>query len=127
MSGQLTVTFEGNHIQVLSDGDKTFEFSVKLWTTVAETCQQHDCFNVLGIANTTEPLEAIDGYEHARLFGDLDIDVRYRIAWVELNPDAVDIAAFIETVLINRGLPGQLFASVEDAKEWLFGESGAPP
>lgn len=127
MSGQFTVTFEDNHIQVLSDGDKNYGFAVELWTAVVEACQQHDCFNVLGIANTAEPQEAIDGYEHARLFRELGIGIQYRIAWVELSPDAVDIASFIETVLVNRGLPGQLFATVDDAKEWLVGGAGAQP
>lgn len=126
MPGRLTVTFEGSHIQVLSEGDKSFEFAVELWTAVVEACEKHHCFNVLGIAKTAQPLEAVDGYEHARLFRELGIGSQYRVAWVELNPDAVDIASFIETVLVNRGLPGQLFASVEDATEWLLGGSQAP-
>lgn len=125
MPNQLTVTYEGSHIQVLADGDKNYDYSVELWTKVAEMCQKHSCFNVLGIARTTTPLEAIDGYDHARLFPDLGIDQNYRIAWVELEPDAVDIAAFVETVLLNRGLPGKLFPSVDEAKSWLLGDDAA--
>ena len=122
MPNQLTVTYEGSHIQVLSDGDKNFDFSEKLWTSVAEMCQKHNCFNVLGIANTTTPIEAVEGYDHARLFRELNIGQDYRIAWVELNPDAVDIVSFIETVLVNRGLPGRLFPTVEEARNWLLGD-----
>lgn len=122
MPNQLTVTYEGSHIQVLSDGDKNYDFSVKLWTTVAEMCQKNNCFNVLGIANTTTPIEAVEGYDHARLFRELNIGHDYRIAWVELNPDAVDIVSFIETVLVNRGLPGRLFPTVEEARNWLLGD-----
>lgn len=84
-------------------------------------CQKHSCFNVLGIANTITPLDVFEGFDHAGLFRALDIGHHYRIAWVELNLDAVDIASFIETVLINRGLPGQLFSSVSEAKKWLLG------
>jgi hypothetical protein len=122
MPNQLTVTYEGSHVRVLADGDKNYDFSVKLWTTVAEMCQKHNCFNVLGIANTTTPIEAVEGYDHARLFRELNIGQDYRIAWVELNPDAVDIVSFIETVLVNRGLPGRLFPTVEEARYWLLGD-----
>ena len=34
--------------------------------------------------------------------------------------NAQDMASFIETVLINRGLPGKLFSSVADAEKWLL-------
>jgi len=44
----------------------------------------------------------------------------YRIAWVETNPEIIDIISFTETVLKNRGLPGQLFTNVSDAEEWLL-------
>ena len=123
MRNRVTVTFEGDHIQALSDGDKNLEFATELWTQIATMSKKHNCFNILGIANTTTPMEAVDGYDHARLFRDLDIQHDYRIAWVELNPDAVDMAMFIETVLVNRGLPGRLFSTVNEAKAWLIGDT----
>ena len=124
MLNQLTITFEGDHIQVISDGDKDFAFAVDLWTQVVAMCQKHNCFNVLGIANTSKPVEAMEGYDHAGLFQNLAITQEYQVAWVELNPDAMDMADFIETVLVNRGLPGRVFGSVDDAKTWLLGEPG---
>ena len=65
-------------------------------------------------------MEAIEGYDHARLFEELGIDDRYRIAWVEFNDEARDMTLFVETVLINRGLPGRLFSSEADARAWLL-------
>lgn len=121
VQNRLTITFEGDHILVLSDGDKDIEFSEKLWSQVVSTCEKYNCFNVLGIARSTTPLEALEGYEHARLFQDLGIDDRYRIAWVEHDPDAADVASFIETVLMNRGLPGRVFAREAEARAWLLG------
>jgi len=120
MHNKLEITFEGDHVRVLSEGDKDFAFSVKLWTDVSELCRQQDCFNVLGIATTNSPLEAVEGYDHARLFRDLGIDHKYRIAWVEKSDAGRDIIEFIETVLSNRGLPGRLFESVEEAEDWLL-------
>lgn len=125
MQNSLTITFEGDHVLVLSDGDKDMEFAEKLWSQVSGMCQKNNCFNVLGIARTSTPQEALDGYDHARLYRELGIDGRYRIAWVELEPDAIDMASFIETVLVNRGLPGRVFENEADAREWLLGEGQA--
>lgn len=120
MKNSLTVTFEGDHILVLAGGDKDMDYAENLWSQVVSVCQENNCFNVLGIARTTTPQEALDGYDHARLFRRLGIDHRYRIAWVELDPDAIDMAYFIETVLINRGLPGRVFSVEAEAREWLL-------
>lgn len=121
MRNSLTITFEGDHILVRSDGEKDMEFATKVWSQVAATCEESNCFNVLGIAKTQIPVEALDGYDHARLFRDLDIDGRYRIAWVETSADAVDVAQFIELVLTNRGLHLRVFETEEEARPWLFG------
>jgi hypothetical protein len=65
------------------------------------------------------PVGILDSGQHADLFLKLGIDAAYRIAWVELNTDAHEATAFTDIVLSNRGLPGKLFADVEDAKHWL--------
>ncbi len=119
MKNEFTVTFEDDLVQVRADGAKDFDFSEKVWTEVVRVCEANGCFDVLGIANTTVPIEVMEGYDHARLFEELGIDQKYRIAWVELNPEATDVVAFVETVLVNRGLPGKLFETADDAKKWL--------
>ena len=124
MNNILEITFEGDHVQVIAEGDKDFAFSVKLWAGAPNMCKKHQCFKILGVANTSKPLEAVERYDHARLFGDLGIDHHYRIEWVEKSEDAQDIAAFIEAVLSNRGLPGRLFATELEAREWLLAENG---
>lgn len=43
-----------------------------------------------------------------------------RIAIAELNDDARDATLFVETVLFNRGLPGKVFCTEEEARRWLF-------
>lgn len=121
MQNKLDVSFENNHVLVIADGDKDYHFMDRMWRQVAATCEEHNCFNVLGLANTTTPLEAVEGYETAALFQELNIDQRYRIAWVEMNEDARDIVDFIQTVLENRGLPGRVFDTEAEAREWLFG------
>jgi len=120
MANKLDVTFEGDHILVISEGDKNYEFATELWTRVAELCREHQCSDVLGLARSTTPLEAIEGYDHARLFRELEIPANIRIAWFEANADAADIASFIELVLSNRGYAVRTFESEAEARAWLL-------
>ncbi len=121
MQNTLNISFEGDHILVIADGDKDYRYMDRLWREMAAACEQHDCFDVLGIANTSTPVEAVDGYDLPVLFRELNIDQRYRIAWVEKNEDSRDLITFLQTVLANRGLPGLLFETEEQAREWLLG------
>jgi len=118
---QLTVTFEGDHVLVQSNGEKDYEFIERLWAKVSRVCEKHSCFNVLGIGRSTKPFEVMEGYEHPRVFRENNIDGRYRLAWVELNPDALDVVELTVSILASRDLPGRLFATVDEAKEWLLG------
>jgi len=123
MSSQLTITFEDEYIQVRSDGEKNYQFALRLWMEVAETCRQHECYKVLGIARTTIPLKTLDGYNHYKIFQQAGITRRHRIAWVELNPDAYEAVDFVEMVLRNRAVAQiRLFSDVVEAKQWLLGE-----
>lgn len=121
MKNELVITFENDHIQILSNGEKNYEFALRLWSEAVVACEKYNCFDILGIADTTVPLTISEGFEHANLFEQVGIDGRYRIAWVELNAEAYQAVFFVETVLFNRGFPGRLFLDVAEAKEWLLG------
>ena len=125
MSEKFEVANRGNYVEVLASGDKSIATATRLWEAVTAECEKQDCYRVLGISNAENPMPTIDGYQHADLFKRLHIDHRYRIAWVEKNPEAVNATYFVETVLINRGLPGRLFSSVGAAKDWLLNDSEA--
>ena len=120
MLNHITVTFEGDHILVLTDGDKDYEFLEQLWSRVSRACEKHSCFNVLGIANTSTPIEAVEAYELPRIFREKNIDSRYRIAWVEESPEAADTISFVESILSNRDLPGRQFETEKEARAWLL-------
>jgi hypothetical protein len=117
---RLSITFEGDHIRVLADGDKDMDFAESLWSQVALLCEQEHCYKVLGVARSSTPLEALDAYEYARLYRKIGIDKRYRVAWVELEPHACDIASFIDTVLSDRGYSDRVFSTEEEARGWLL-------
>ncbi len=120
MTNQIDVTFEGDYIRVLSDGEKSIDFARRLWSEVSALCKKHNCFKVLGVANTTLPLGIMDAYDHGELFRQLDISSQYRIAWIEQNAEAGDSVRLVETVLYNRGVTVRLFSKVADAKRWLL-------
>jgi hypothetical protein len=121
MENTLEVTFEGDHVLVIANGDKDYRYMDQLWRQIAMTCEQHSCYNVLGLADTRTPVEAVEAYDLPALFKEFGIDQQYRIAWVERNVNARDTIEFIETVLTNRGLPGLSFKTEEEAHAWLLG------
>jgi hypothetical protein len=122
MKHELIITFENDFVQVISNGEKSFESSSKIWTNALKVCQEHNCYKVLGIAKTTKQHTTIEAYKHGELFHQVKIDHNYKIAWVELNPDEVDSIKFIEVVLLNHGFNVKLFDDVETAKTWLLAE-----
>lgn len=121
MENFLEVTFEGNHILAIANGDKDYRYMNELWRKIAMTCEQHECHNVLGLADTRTPVEAVEGYGLPNLFRELGIGQHYRIAWVEKNLDARDTVDFVQTLLANRGMPGLVFDTEEEARAWLLG------
>lgn len=125
MSSEFRITFRDEFVEVIASGDKSIASATKLWEAVTAECEKRDCYRVLGVSQAKNPMPTIDGYQHADLFSRLNIDHRFRIAWVEQNPEAVDATYFVETVLVNRGLPGRLFSSVGAATDWLLNDSKA--
>jgi hypothetical protein len=118
---EISVTFEGDHVLVWTAGEKNYAVVEEIWSRVSRVCEKHHCFDVLGIANTSRPIEAVEGYEMPSVFRQYRIDRRYRVAWVELNPAGIDVLDLTANILANRDLPGRLFATEEEARSWLLG------
>jgi len=124
MNATKEISFEGDHVRAVSIGQKSIETSRKLWTEIVQVCKEHQCYRVLGIANTTKAMPIIDGIDHVSLFRELGINTKYRIAWVEQNAAAMKSVKFIDAALFNRMLPGRIFSEEDEAKTWLFGSKG---
>jgi len=121
MSYEMSVVFTGEYVLAHSIGDKSYQTAVALWRQITKVSNQHSCYKVLGIAESTTAMPIMDSMNHAQLFKDFEITNKYRIAWVELNPKALGNLKFLESVLINRGiLNGKTFDNVEEAKQWLL-------
>ena len=113
----------GDYVEARSIGDKSYQTAVKLWREILRVCNENDCYKVLGIGESTTPMPTMDAMNHTKLFQDFSITRKYKIAWVELNREAVGSIKFVETVLLNRGLlNGKLFHEVAEAKSWLLAQ-----
>ncbi len=121
MNYEIDVTFEGDHVLARTAGEKNYVVVDEIWSSISRVCEKHQCFKVLGIADTSQPIEAIEGYELPAVFREYNIDHRYQVAWVELNPEGVDIIDLAASILENHDLPGRRFETVDEAREWLLG------
>ena len=124
MAPTMTITFEVDHIRALSRGEKSIEWSRQFWAAVVESCTANDCYKVLGISESLTVIPIMDGFDHVALFRELGINTSYRIAWVELNPEAIKTVRFVDAALFNRMLPGRLFKTEDEAKTWLLSDKG---
>ena len=125
MPASFTIEFKGDYVEIRSEGDKDTAFARRLLAEAIATCRKHGCFRILGLASTTSPLTVVDGFDVAGMFKELGMPPTCRIAWVEPNPDGIEVIKFVETVLYNRSIA--VFKHFEDelaAREWLFSERG---
>lgn len=122
MRNSISVTHldKQGYIEVHSDGEKNIDSARQLWEQVSTLADEVNCFKVLGVAFTDKNHSTIEGYKHAELFQDIGIDYKYKIAWVEKNPDVYNDVKFIETVLMNRGTNIKLFPDQAEARSWLL-------
>lgn len=122
MVNELSVTFKDTYVEIISNGEKSYQSSLRLWANALKVCRENNCYKVLGIANSTKAPSTIDSYKHAELLHNFNVDFKYKIAWVELNPKEFEGIKFLENVLFNRGLNVKLFKDIDAAKTWLLNE-----
>lgn len=120
MNNELHVGLEDDHVKVIANGDKNLEFAKDMWTRVTAFCRENNCYRVLGLANSSTPLSYSEAFEIVTLFQELSIREPYKIAWVELNPDAYDAIDLTELLLRLRSYPVRLFSEENAAKHWLL-------
>ncbi len=120
----ITPHLQENYLHVDIRGVGTYEAALELWTSVAQACEQHQCFNILGEQFLMATVSTTDAFDHPAIFKKAGINVRHRIAWVDKNPRTRETTAFIRDVLTSRSVSyGRLFNDVESAKHWLLAHS----
>lgn len=96
----------------------------ELWAAIVEACDQYNCYDILGISDLDQPFTTMEAFDHHKVFSDVGVTYRHRIAWVNRDPESSEMLKFTETVLVNRGkLNGRLFSTIDEAKRWLHQQS----
>ncbi|WP_246119892.1 hypothetical protein [Blastopirellula retiformator] len=120
------IDFQGDHIHVVARGNNTAAKSLVMFRRIVDACQQHDCYNIIGEAETKEEMSTLEAFKHIEVFTEAGMTWKHRLAWVAADPDKYEQLKFVETVLRNRALlNGQVFRTLEQARSWLFGEPSA--
>ncbi len=118
----MAVTFMGDYVEAQSIGDKSYQTAEMLWAEITRVCDEHACYRVLGIAESTQQMSVMDSINHEKLFKQFSVTPKYKIAWVESNKDEFEKLKNLETILLNRGYRGKVFTDVTEARAWLLQE-----
>lgn len=117
----IQITPQEDYLHVVISGTSSYENAVLLWQTIAEACNQHNCFYVLGEQDMSTAISTMDAWNHQTIFKEAGINAKFIIAWVDKNPRTFEHTDFIRTVLANRDIGyGKLFSDAEKAKSWLL-------
>jgi hypothetical protein len=92
----------------------------QMWKDIVTACAENSCLSILGLTKLQQPMKLADAIDHQAIFLEAGVTVDHRIAWVQLNPEALAMTELAETVLLNRGLlNGRLFTDEFEARRWL--------
>ena len=119
MALEYSIEYEQGLINVTVHGEFDYLSMDEMWKDVWAACEENNCSSILGIADIEAPTN-YDAYDHASIFDAIGISPELRIAWVENNRAAIEMARLAEAVIRNRGLAvGRVFGNVAEAQRWL--------
>jgi hypothetical protein len=120
MAMEYTIEYIQSTVEVRVGGVPDRTSIAQMWKDIIAACAEHRCFSVLGLTNMERPLKLSDAIDHQAIFLEAGVTIDHRIAWVQLNPDALRMTEVAETILLNRGLlNGRLFTDEFEARRWL--------
>jgi len=122
MAAEYSIAYVDSTIEVRVTGIPDRESVTQMWKDIVAACTEHQCLSILGLTNMERPLKLADAIDHQAIFLEAGVTIDHRIAWVQLNPDAMRMTEVAETILLNRGLlNGRLFTDEFEARRWLAG------
>ena len=120
MAVQYSIDYVNSTVEVRTSGVPDRESLAQMWKDIIAACEQNSCFSILGLANLDQPVKLADAIDHQAIFLEAGVTIDHRIAWVQQNPNAVEMSRLAETVLLNRGLlNGRVFTDEFEARRWL--------
>ena len=120
MAAKYSIDCIDSVIEVRVTGTPDRTSIAQMWKDIVGACEQHRCLSILGLSNMEQPIKLADAIDHQAIFLEAGVTIDHRIAWVQMNPDAVRMNMLIESVLLNRGLVnGRVFTNEVQARKWL--------
>lgn len=124
MTLEYSIRYEQSYVEVHASGQPDYLSADKLWQDIAAACRKHNCYKILGVADVQGWSKEF-AYDQAAIFEAHGFGSEFRIAWVELNKDGMEMVKLAEAVIRNRDLAsGELFDDITQAKEWLMDGPG---
>jgi hypothetical protein len=122
MVAKYTIEHRDSLIEVHVRGTPDRASIGQMWKDIVAASREFGCLYILGLSDMEQPIKLADAIDHQAIFLEAGVTIDHRIAWVQLNPDAVRMNMLIESVLLNRGLAnGRVFTSENEARQWLAG------
>jgi hypothetical protein len=121
MSYNLQFEPRSKYVYVTVTGENSVESVNGYLAEVHAWCRQHKCPNVLIVENLAGPgLGTYSIFELVSRKSAGASQVVGRLAYVDINPEHDPKAmGFAEYVAVNRGIPVRIFATVQEAQNWL--------
>ena len=117
------IEFIKDVIEVRVTGIPDRASTARMWADIVAACARHKCLYILGVSNLDRPQKVADAIDHQAIFLQAGVTIDHRIAWAQLNPEALEMTRLAETVLLNRGMVnGRLFTDEHEARRWLRGD-----
>ena len=120
MTARYSIDCAGSVIEVRVTGTPDRSSIAQMWKDIVAACAEHRCLSILGLSNMEKPLTLADAIDHQAIFLEAGVTIDHRIAWVQMNPEAVRMTVLVESVLLNRELAnGRIFTNELEARKWL--------
>jgi hypothetical protein len=120
MTYVLRIEPRADYLHAIVTGANSLENVVGYMEQLAHECAARQCFRVLIEERLEGPrLKTMDVFRVASQSGKPLVSQMRAIAFVDVNAVG-DMMQFAEDVAVNRGLPVRVFATVEQAAQWLL-------
>ena len=119
LNSDFEMVFRGEYLHILHppNYEITSEGMKKLWTTLVEACQTHQCTKVLAEGKVyLRKMNAGEAYSSGTTAATIP---RLRLACLFYDYVPDDLTAFFKMVSSNRGVAVEFFTKKEDALKWL--------
>ncbi len=120
MDYEITYQQHDGYLHTMISGENTPETVVQYMQDIQKECEKRDCYRLLIEEKLKGPrLDTIEIFDLVTTGSRSAVGIFEAMAYVDTNTDTPDMTEFAETVAVNRGIPVNVFTTVEDARDWL--------